>query len=159
MVLQTHLVEHASMPLDGLSAKTTALKNCLGSDQSFSDHKSFQAALDVVEQSIAQAPNDTHLIVICTHGLEDTGTWLHMDDALKDQRPENLPHDLIPKARGAVVVYMAVCWGGYPGAIRRFQHGQAPRPTVIGALAPLTADEGNELQDQLIDVLKHGLND
>ncbi|MBX3203590.1 MAG: hypothetical protein KF764_00915 [Labilithrix sp.] len=160
MALLTHLIEHVSMPEDGLSAKTGPLTNSLAEDHSFDSHASFLEALTRVETRVADAPEDTHLVVICTHGLEDTGTWLHMDDGLQDQRPENLPHNLIPEARGSVVLYLAVCWGGYPGVIRRFQHGQRPWPTVVGALAPLTATEGNELQDSVIDVLlAHGLDE
>lgn len=148
------------MPADSLSAKTDALVELLESDEQFDTHQAFVDALGRIEREVAQAPDDTHLVVVCTHGLEDTGTWLHMDDRLRDQRPEALPHNLLPNARGSVVVYVAVCWGGYPGVVRRFQHGNRPWPTVIGALAPLTASEGNELQDEMIDVLKaHGLDE
>jgi|GEM_PF-5475435 len=152
MALQTHLVEHVSMDPDGISAKTTALAANLAVDARFSNHAEFAAALQSVEQEVQAHPTDDHLVVVCTHGIEDTGTWLHFDDAREDQRPEEVPHNLL-NVRGSIVVYMAVCWGGYAGVIRRFHHGSQPWPTVVGALAPLTATEGNELQDAIISVL------
>lgn len=153
MAVRAHLVEHRSMAPDGLSARTNVLAPLLVTDVRFHDDSTLIGALSSVEGDFSVYPDDTHVVVICTHGVEDTGTWLHTDDGLAKQRPTALNHHLLRSYPPHVLVYTAVCWGGYPGLVRRFQHGTKPSPVFVGALAPLTADEGNELQDQLVSTV------
>jgi hypothetical protein len=153
-MLQIHLIEHASMSAQGLSAETPMTKQHLAGTATFASEAEFWMARDDVASRIAAAPKATHLVVICTHGWEATGTWLDMGGS----KGVAILNVLFPSPPGKLLIYLAVCWGGYAGTITRLQQGKAtPYPTVVGALAPLTAEEGNEMQDELIKLALSGM--
>jgi hypothetical protein len=155
MTTHVHIIEHTGMTGE-LSAVTPRAQQYAGCMQTFRDQASFRAARVAVERCMLASPGDGHMVVICTHGCEDTGTWLDMgdDDAypVLDKLFANVPENTL--------IYMAVCWGGYAAVITRAQGGGTSKPVVVGALAPLTGDEGNQLQDALLDVLvSHGVDE
>ena len=155
MPAHVHVVEHTGMA-GSLSAVTPKAQQYAGCIETFRDQATFRAARAAVEAGIRAAPNDCHMVVICTHGCEDTGTWLDMGD--DDAYP--VLDNLFANVADGTLIYMAVCWGGYAAVLTRVQGSGATRPIVVGALAPLTADEGNQLQDALLDVLvQHGLDE
>lgn len=157
MALRFHLVEHESMPVDGLSALTPLASTQVGSREWFRDTATFVEALANVERCMSAHPDDLHMVVICTHGDEDTGTWFYVRD---DERSFAVLQPLFARVAEHTLVYLAICWGGYTGVVTRIQAPAEPVPVVIGALAPLTGDEGNELQDGLLAVLlDHGLDE
>lgn len=138
-----------------LTALTPSVQANMGLHHVFKESLDFRHALAAVEADMTGHPQDRHMIVICTHGREDTGTWLAMDDG-----PYPVLDGLFGSVAAETLIYMAVCWGGYTGPVTRIQAGCAPTPVVVGALEPLTGAEGNDLQDQLIAVVAaHGIDE
>jgi hypothetical protein len=150
MPLRFHLVEHESMPPDGLSALTPLAAAQAGSREWFRDTDTFVEALSNVERCMRAHPDDVQLVVICTHGDEDTGTWFYVRDHEKGFAVLNPP---FARVAPQTLVYLAICWGGYTAVVTRIQACGEPAPVVVGALAPLTGEEGNELQDALLALL------
>lgn len=85
---------------------------------------------------MAKAPTDIYMVVICTHGIEGTGTWLGMGEK---NRPMPLLENLFSTLPLHTLIYMSVCWGGYTANVDRLQAcGDKARPAVVGALVPLS---------------------
>jgi hypothetical protein len=159
MGVYLHFIEHKQMADEAISAVTVAAKPFVRHELYFTNDGEFRERCSAVEMSMAAAgPDNTHMVVICTHGVEDTGTLLCMG---QDNEPLPLLEKPFSSLPVKTLVYLSVCWGGYAANVDRMQAcGDKARPVVVGPLVPLWADDGDRLQDELLDVLvTRGLDD
>jgi hypothetical protein len=151
MTVRVHFIEHNGMSAQGISAITATAQPYVGHVAYFTDQASFEGALRQVEAAMQPHPDDIHMVVICTHGTPNTGTWLDMGTS---DPPFPILQPMFRARPPRLFIYFSVCWGGYNATITRAQRtGQPPWPPTIGALVNLRADEGDALQDDLLRVL------
>jgi len=70
MAVRVHFIEHVEMRAERISSITPASKPHLGIAEPFSNEEEFRAACVKVEEAMAKAPGDLHMVVINTHGVE-----------------------------------------------------------------------------------------
>ncbi len=158
-MLDIYITEEANLSSQGMpnSCITSRLTNgdlhsYVKGITTFSSEKEFLSnILKIIGQMLLSDSTTQNLLIISAHGLDDTGTNIHIENA----RDINLRlhSDYFQVLPNHLVIYLSMCKGAYPGPFMAFFQKSITKPIVISPVVSIYPAEANEFQHLLIDTL------